>query len=58
MNTNNIIKGFAAGAVLSVILVGAVTINTDLPLVGVVLGYLAAIGIFGFAAADASRHSA
>jgi hypothetical protein len=58
MNTNNIIKGFAAGAVLSVLLVGAVTVNTDLPLVGVVLGYLAALGIFGFAAADAAKHNA
>ncbi len=58
MNTNNIIKTIAALAVFSAVIVGAVAVNTDLPLVGVALGYLAALGIFGLAAADAVKNSA
>lgn len=55
MNTNNVIKSLAVAALFTTVFAGFVTVNANLPLVALTIGYVAALAILGFAAFDGKR---
>ncbi|MDP1580744.1 MAG: hypothetical protein Q8M02_10715 [Candidatus Didemnitutus sp.] len=57
MNTNFLVQTFGYASLFSVVFFGFSTVNIDLPLVGTVIAYLAALGIVGIAVFDGSKRS-
>lgn len=55
MNTNNVIKSLAVVALFTTVFAGFVTVNANLPVVGLTIGYVAALAILGLAAFDGKR---
>lgn len=57
MNTKNLIQATALTATLAVVFFELAKVNTDLPLVGLVIGYVAAVAILGLAAFDGAKRT-
>ncbi|MBI2511378.1 MAG: hypothetical protein HYV96_05330 [Opitutae bacterium] len=57
MNTKNLLQATALTATLAVVFFELAKVNTDLPLVGLVIGYVAAVAILAFAAFDGAKRT-
>lgn len=55
MNNQTLLKSLAAAGLFSAVFVGFSTVQADLPRLGIAVGYLAALAIFGLAAFDGYR---
>jgi hypothetical protein len=57
MNTKTLIQSAAFTGTLAAVFFQLAKVNTDLPLVGLVIGYVAAVAILGLAALDSSKRT-
>lgn len=57
MNTNLLVQTLGYATLFSVVFFGFSTVNIDLPFVGTVIAYLAALGIVGIAVFDGAKRS-
>lgn len=55
MKTNQVIQSIAAAALFTAVFAGLAKVNANLPVIGLTIGYVAALGILGFAAVDGKR---
>lgn len=57
MNTKTLLQSAALTGTLAVVFFELAKVNTDLPLVGLVVGYVAAVAILGLAAFDGAKRA-
>lgn len=57
MNITTIFKSLLAAALFSGVLFGLLSVNTDLPIIGTVIAYIATLAIFGLAAFDGVKRT-
>ncbi len=57
MNTKTLLQSTALTGTLAVVFFELAKVNTDLPLVGLVVGYVAAVAILAFAAFDGAKRA-
>jgi hypothetical protein len=57
MNTKTLLQSAALTGTLATVFFQLAKVNTDLPLVGLVIGYVAAIAILGLAALDSTKRA-
>jgi hypothetical protein len=55
MNNQTLLKSLAAAGFFTAVFVGFTTVQADLHRLGIAVGYLAAVAIFGLAAFDGYR---
>ncbi|WP_415908309.1 hypothetical protein [Oleiharenicola sp. Vm1] len=57
MNTKTLLQSAALTGTLAVVFFELAKVNTDLPLLGLVVGYAAAVAILAFAAFDGAKRT-
>ncbi len=57
MNTKNLLQATALTGALAVVFFELAKVNTDLPLIGLTIGYVAAVAILAFAAFDGAKRT-
>jgi len=57
MNAKNLLQSAALTATFAAVFAELAKVNTDLPLIGLIIGYVAAVGILGLAAFDSSKRT-
>ncbi|MBI5423421.1 MAG: hypothetical protein HZA32_05000 [Opitutae bacterium] len=57
MNAKNLLQSAALTATLAAVFAELAKVNTDLPLIGLIIGYVAAIGILACAAFDGAKRT-
>jgi hypothetical protein len=57
MNTKTLLQSTALTALFAIVFFELAKVNTDLPLVGLVIGYVAAVAILAFAAFDGAKRT-
>lgn len=57
MNTKTLLQSAAITALLTAVFAELAKVNTDLPLVGIAVGYVAAVAILGLAALDGAKRA-